>query len=1100
VLASQGLDGLEPSGFFALRSPLLPFRDLREWSDGVCAPETGGDAARLELALAADRAMLTRRLLATWRRPAVREAVFLASPELDAALERATPGESGDKALRSLVAYFARMASRATPFGLFAGCSVGSLQRRTHLELGPRSGYGRHTRLDMDFLSALVSALETDPAVRQTLRYEPNSSLYRAGARLHYAEARLDASGRSYHLVALEETPELRATLEWARGGACLDELSAGLVDEQVSSAEAGEFVEELVASQVLVSNLGPPVTGDEAVHGLIDRLARHDETCAVAACLAQVRDGLERVDQAGVGGSSREEYAALRASLDPLPARAEPARLFQVDMLKTADGLSLGPAVTGELVRGLGILQRLADAGHGGTLQDFTERFVARYEGGEVPLVEALDEELGIGFRASAQAEPGGEPLLEGLDQPAQPPAADEWRIQDGLRLRLLQDAVRRGEHAIELAESDLDALAAPESPPPPPPDALAVFARLAASSAEAVDAGDFRLWLQGVSGPSGAPLLGRFCHADPALHRQVLEHLRAEEAHRPDAVFAEIVHLPEGRLGNILSRPVLRDYEIPFLGQSGAACDRQLPVTDLRVSVRGRRVVLRSERLDREVVPRLSTAHNFGLRSLGLYRFLCALQHQDSNAALGWSWGPLEQAPFLPRVTSGRLVLSRACWNLSAAELRPLVTAQGATRFAAVQELRQARGLPRYVALADFDNELVVDLDNVLSIESLLHLVKQRDAAQLVELFPPPDELCVHGPEGGYFSELVIPFVKAASPQVRREQTPPRATVLRDQRVAGASVSPERRAEEAAPRERTFARVGVQRRFSPGSEWLYARLYTGPAVADRLLVELIRPVVDAALESGAADSWFFIRYADPEPHLRLRLHGDPGRLAADVLPRLAASCAPFVEDGQISRWQLDTYVREVERYGGDEGIVLAERLFGVDSECALAILPHVPGDDGLAWRWKLALCGVDLLLDAFGFGLEEKRDWVRQQRDAFATEFRVDTRLKRQLGDKHRTERQGVDDLLRLARSADAEQYPALRALHRRTAALAPIVQELRSLDQAGRLSASLPALAASYAHMHVNRALRSAHRFQELALYELLDRAYRARLAQA
>src|SRR4029079_16597226 len=128
------------------RSPLLPFDELRAWSEGLCAPAAVGDAARLEGALNADRAVLTERLLAIWRRPEVREAVFLASPELDAALERATPGESRDKALRSLVAYVALMASRATPFGLFAGCSVGSLQPATRLELGPRSGYGRHTR------------------------------------------------------------------------------------------------------------------------------------------------------------------------------------------------------------------------------------------------------------------------------------------------------------------------------------------------------------------------------------------------------------------------------------------------------------------------------------------------------------------------------------------------------------------------------------------------------------------------------------------------------------------------------------------------------------------------------------------------------------------------------------------------------------------------------------------------------------------------------------------------------------------------------------------------------------------------------------------
>src|SRR6185503_11525053 len=116
-----------------------------------------------------------------------------------------------------------------------------------------------------------------------------------------------------------------------------------------------------------------------------------------------------------------------------------------------------------------------------------------------------------------------------------------------------------------------------------------------------------------------------------------------------------------------------------------------------------------------------------------------------------------------------------------------------------------------------------------------------------------------------------------------------------------------------EPAPPETAPARAAstAPRRFPPGSEWLYARVYTGPAVADRLLVELIRPVVDAALAAGAADGWFFIRYADPEPHLRLRVHAAAGRTASELLPLLAASAASFVEDGQLARWQLDTYVR---------------------------------------------------------------------------------------------------------------------------------------------------------------------------------------------
>jgi lantibiotic biosynthesis protein len=134
----------------------MPFDELVAWSVGLQAPDALADSDQLEAALAADRAVLTERLRAMWARPEAREAVFLASPELDAALERSiapTQGDGGARAFRSFVAYFTRMASRSTPFGLFAGCSVGTLADRTSLELPPRSAYGRHTRLDMDYLT-----------------------------------------------------------------------------------------------------------------------------------------------------------------------------------------------------------------------------------------------------------------------------------------------------------------------------------------------------------------------------------------------------------------------------------------------------------------------------------------------------------------------------------------------------------------------------------------------------------------------------------------------------------------------------------------------------------------------------------------------------------------------------------------------------------------------------------------------------------------------------------------------------------------------------------------------------------------------------------
>jgi len=449
-----------------------------------------------------------------------------------------------------------------------------------------------------------------------------------------------------------------------------------------------------------------------------------------------------------------------------------------------------------------------------------------------------------------------------------------------------------------------------------------------------------------------------------------------------------------------------------------------------------------------------------------LGVYRFLCALQRQDAVPRLMWDWGPLTDAPFVPRVVSGRLVLRTARWNVTEAELRALGRASGAGQFAAVQAWRAERRLPRYVALSDLDQDLVIDLDNVLSVAALAHQLRGRRQALLVEMFPGPDALCATGPEGRFVHELVVPFVQVAPPRSGQGKAAPQAT-----------------------------RSLVRRRFPPGSEWLYAKLYCGAATADHILVEELRLLVDSVLASGAVDNWFFIRYADPDHHLRLRFHGDPARLAAEVLPALSARFDPLVSAGRIARWQLDTYVREVERYGGAIGIELAERLFGVDSAAVVDILTSTAGDEGLGWRWKLAVCGVDLLLDGLGFDLGGKCEWIRLRRDAFAREFGVDHRVRQQLGEKFRAERHGLLELLELAHSDGAADYPALAALQRRTHVLTEIADELR----AGGLGVSIPDLTASYAHMHLNRLLRSSQRAQEMVIYDLLDRIYRSQLAR-
>src|SRR5256714_603259 len=140
-MTGRGTPGpaVTPSGFFVLRTPLLPFTEVTAWGDGLQAPAAAGAPGGLDQAVAADRAQLRRRLEDIVTTPGFRDALFVASPGLAAAADlwRKEPdSDKGRATERSLVSYVLRAAARPTPFGLFAGCTTGRIGERTCLRLG----------------------------------------------------------------------------------------------------------------------------------------------------------------------------------------------------------------------------------------------------------------------------------------------------------------------------------------------------------------------------------------------------------------------------------------------------------------------------------------------------------------------------------------------------------------------------------------------------------------------------------------------------------------------------------------------------------------------------------------------------------------------------------------------------------------------------------------------------------------------------------------------------------------------------------------------------------------------------------------------------
>lgn len=231
------------------------------------------------------------------------------------------------------------------------------------------------------------------------------------------------------------------------------------------------------------------------------------------------------------------------------------------------------------------------------------------------------------------------------------------------------------------------------------------------------------------------------------------------------------------------------------------------------------------------------------------------------------------------------------------------------------------------------------------------------------------------------------------------------------------------------------------------PGSDWLYAKLYGPGDGQDELLADAVRSFGDFAGGSGLGQRWFFLRYADPAPHLRIRFADEPGQLLSSLLPRICAWAHDLLAGALWTSLAFDTYEREIERYGGTPAMELAEAIFAVDSGTAVELVhllrgaPPPPLD-----RTTLTVLSTDGLLGALGLDAGRR---LALYRDAVVTRSETSAEFRRR-----------QRDLLRVLGPPDGDAgtpgSTELRCvLHARDVALAPIAERLHALANGGELT---------------------------------------------
>jgi len=289
------------------------------------------------------------------------------------------------------------------------------------------------------------------------------------------------------------------------------------------------------------------------------------------------------------------------------------------------------------------------------------------------------------------------------------------------------------------------------------------------------------------------------------------------------------------------------------------------------------------------------------------------------------------------------------------------------------------------------------------------------------------------------------------------------------------------------------------MQRNFIIGDKWLYYKLYTGLKTADSIITEVVGKLSTKFMAEGVCDKWFFLRYADPQFHIRWRIGvPDPAKIGY-IVAEIKSALLQYIDNNMIYKVQVDTYKRELERYGSNS-IEIIEHLFWQNSLMVYNYLNQVIEDPNEKVRWLYSMRAIDSFLNSFNYDLKKKLELLTVMAKSYGKEHNINSALIKQLSDRYRSEKKEIFDFMRFEIQDNNNYTEMLHLINITDERSVVYAQKILQLADNKTLMITLDNLMISCIHMFMNRLFRSKQRLHEMVIYGFLFRYYRSQLAQS
>ena len=1032
--------------FIGVRTPSLPFKQLRQLVQTL----TTNPDALFEL---------PQKFISD---PHLAEALYIASPVLYQKTRQylGNPekfnAKDRDRLCMSLLKYFTRTTSRTVPFGLFVAVGQTAPQSWESTDffckISPKENTYVDRKLDLNFLTYLYFQIQTLDEIRQKATYFKNPTLYKINDQWRYQKLEPELTRFKKNRLLIKTSPILDLILATCQTEAPFQHLLETLQQHGLSSTQSNSYLNELIDSQLILPNHFPNPTGPLYQDQLIQTIAELLENMGESAQAEEWQHQLSLVRQKQL--VRPKQYNQTKNCLETLLDVEIPEQIFKADLFFNKLDIGLPKNALKNLETGVSILHKLNTRLISKSMEQyekFREAFYARYENREVPILTVVDSETGIPFDFN----------LSGIQATRN---QINWDKSASFKLRLHTKALQSGLKEVNITNEEAQELLGDQSLESLFNDSFYFMGTPLKSDYPE----GFEWHIGYVGGVSASNIFPRFCHASNYLTGQIRSIKEKERQFHPDTITAELVYIPD-QLGNIQLRPHLGNYEIPVLGRSTLPQEQQIPLEDIMIRFENNQLKCRSKKLNKDLRILSGSTYNPRMPSNStIYKLLCLLQtYQSKQVTISWSWDFLTSEPFLPRIRYKNIILSPARWRVKSSTLTALSDLPAEKRWEAFLEIKQSREIPDEVLVELQDIKFYINLESKTGLDLLIQNAKTMDNLVLTEFSATEDKLIAEGPTGKYMAEFVLPFILKSN-QPRPQQ--------RGIRV-----------------DRTEADI-TKKRYSPGSQWLYYKLYTSQSSADGLLTNTIYPRLQQYLNEGRISEWFFIRYQDPEFHLRLRLKWHKPEDLAFIMQDLGTTFQPYEASEVIWKIQMDSYFPELERYGVHT-MELCEKAFFYNSECVVQLIEQIfQKGQHAGLLFATATFGLDQMLNDFGMDMQQKIDFAGQMQTAYAREFNFNPTKedKKRLSQSYRTQSAIFEVFFGLSPKPEENSAVFERIEHlfkAQSTKVAPLIQEIRAIQK--ERPHLLGLIIQSLLHMFFNRFFSDRARLLEFGVYELYVR---------